>query len=152
MQQRLNLGVIVGVITGGVFGVVTTIEGAVARSIGAINASLIEHVFAACIAIPAVIILYLRGNITWENTRGILPISAIAGVLVLIAVAGVAFAMSRVGVAAGNMAMLFGQIGVAVLIDTIGVVGYDKVPLTLPRLAGLVLMGVGVYLVFPRQV
>ncbi|MGB7873187.1 MAG: hypothetical protein WBL25_02300 [Anaerolineales bacterium] len=37
------------------------------------------------------------------------------------------------------------------LIDTIGIAGYDKVPLTLPRLAGLAFMVIGVYLVLPRQ-
>ena len=151
MQQRRSLSVIVGAISGGIFGVVTSIEGTVARSVGPINASLIEHVFAACIAIPAVIILFIRGDLTWRNTRGILPISALAGVLVLVAVAGFAYSMSRIGVTAGNMALIFGQIAIVVLIDTIGVGGYDKVPLTLPRIAGLVLMAVGVYLVLPPQ-
>jgi transporter family-2 protein len=151
MQRRGNLVVVVAAIAGGVFGVVTSIEGAVARSVGAINASLLEHVFAAIIAIPAVIILFLRGNLTWENTRDILPISALVGVLVLVGVAGVAYAMPRVGLAAGNMALLFGQMTIAVLIDTIGVAGYDKVPLTPPRIAGLALMVIGVYLVLPRQ-
>jgi uncharacterized membrane protein YdcZ (DUF606 family) len=151
MQQRFNLGVIVGAITGGIFGLVTTIEGTVARSVGAINASLIEHAFAACIAIPAVTILFMRGNLTWDNTRNILPISALAGVLVLVGVAGVAFSMTRVGVTAGNMALLFGQMVIAVLIDTAGFGGYDKVPMSLPRIAGLVLMAVGVYLALPRQ-
>lgn len=151
MHQRMNIGVIVAAIAGGIFGAVTTIEGTVARSVGAINASLLEHLFAAFIAIPAVIILFLRGNLTWDNTRAILPISALGGVLVMIAVAGIAYAMPRVGVTAGNMTMLFGQMAIAVLIDTIGVVGYDKVPLTFPRIAGLGLMIVGVYLALPRQ-
>lgn len=151
MQQRFNLGVLVAGITGGVFGIVTTIEGTIARSIGAINASLVEHVFAAMIAIPAVIILFIRGNMTWDNTRGIMPLSAVAGVLVLVAVAGVAYVMPRVGVAVGNMGMLFGQMVIAVVIDTVGIAGYDKVPLSLPRLAGLAFMVIGVYLVLPRQ-
>jgi uncharacterized membrane protein YdcZ (DUF606 family) len=56
-----------------------------------------------------------------------------------------------VGVTAGNMAILFGQIAIAVLIDTLGFGGYEKVPLNLPRIAGLVFMIVGVYLVLPRQ-
>ena len=59
--------------------------------------------------------------------------------------------MSRIGVTAGNMALLFGQIGIVVLIDTFGFGGYDKVPLSLPRIAGLALMAIGVYLVLPRQ-
>lgn len=151
MAQRNNMGVIVAGITGVVFGGVTAVEGYISRSVGAVNASLIEHVFAAMIAVPAVIYLVLRGTLTWEGTKSILPISAVAGVLVLVAVAGVAYAMPRVGVAAGNMAMLFGQMAVAVIIDMIGVGGYDKVPLTLPRVLGLILMVVGVYLVLPKQ-
>ena len=58
MLQRLNLGVIVAVITGGVFGAVTAIEGNIARSVGAINASLLEHSIAGLIAIPAVLIAF----------------------------------------------------------------------------------------------
>lgn len=150
-MQRLNIGLIVGAITGGAFGVVTTVEGFVARSVGAINASLLEHFFAALIAVPAVIILFMRGNLNAENTKGILPISAMLSVLVIAAVAGVAYAIPRVGVAAGNMAMLFGQLTVVVIIDTIGVAGYDKVPLSLPRIGGLILIIIGVNLVLPRQ-
>ena len=151
MVQRKNMGIIVAAITGMVFGGVTTIEGYVGRTVGAVNASLIEHSLAALVAVPAVVFLYLRGTLTWEGTKSILPISAVAGVLIIVAVAGVAYAMPIVGVAAGNMAMLFGQMAVAVAIDMIGVGGYDKVPLTWPRVLGLALMIVGVYLVLPRQ-
>ena len=151
MQQRINLGVFVATIAGGVFGLVTTFEGAVARSVGAINASLLEHMFAGFIAIPAVIILFLRGNLTWNITRPILPIAALLGIFVLMAVAGIAYAMPRVGVTAGNMALLLGQIAVAVLIDTIGLLGYERVPLSLPRIVGLVLMVIGIYLVLLKQ-
>jgi uncharacterized membrane protein YdcZ (DUF606 family) len=151
MQQRINLGVFVAAIAGGVFGLVTTLEGAVARSVGAINASLLEHMFAGFIAIPAVIILFLRGNLTWNITRPILPIAALLGIFVLVAVAGIAYAMPRVGVTAGNMALLFGQIAVAVLIDTIGLLGYERVPLSLPRIMGLALMVIGIYLVLLKQ-
>jgi transporter family-2 protein len=151
MAQRKNIGVIVAGVTGMMFGGITTMEGYVGRHVGAVNASLIEHAFAAMVAVPAVVYLFMRGTLTWEGTKSILPISAIAGVIIIVAVAGVAYAMPLVGVAAGNMAMLFGQMTVAVIIDMIGVGGYDKVPLTLPRIAGLVLMVIGVYLVLPRQ-
>ena len=151
MLQRINLGVCVAAIAGGVFGLVTTLEGVVARSVGAINASLLEHMFAGFIAIPAVIILFLRGNLTWNITRPILPIAALLGIFVLMAVAGIAYAMPRVGVTAGNMALLFGQISVAVLIDTLGLLGYERVSLSVPRIVGLVLMVIGIYLVLLKQ-
>jgi uncharacterized membrane protein YdcZ (DUF606 family) len=151
MLQRMDLGVIVAVVTGGVFGAVTAIEGNIARSVGAINASLLEHSFAGLIAIPAILIIILSGRLEWGSAKGVLPMSAVVGVLVLVAVAGVAYSMARIGVTAGNMAMLFGQMAVVVLIDTVGVGGYPRVPLTLPRIAGLFLMGAGIYLVLPKN-
>ena len=151
MLQRLNLGVVVAVITGGVFGAVTAIEGNIARSVGAINASLLEHSIAGLIAIPAVLIIILSGRLEWGTAKSVLPQSAIVGVLVLVAVAGVAFSMMRIGVTAGNMALFLGQMFIVVLIDTVGIGGYPRVPLSLPRIAGLLLMVGGIYLVLPRS-
>ena len=151
MLQRLNIGIVVAAITGGVFGVVTAIEGNIARSVGAINASLLEHAFAGFIAIPAILIIILSGRLDWQTAKSVMPASAVVGVLVLIAVAGVAFSMPRIGVTAGNMALILGQMTIVVLIDTIGVAGYPRVQLTIPRIAGLLLMVAGIYLVLPKN-
>ena len=151
MLQRMNLGLMVGMITGGVFGVVTAVEGNIARSVGAINATLLEHSAAGLIAIPAVLFIILSGRLEWGNAKSVLPQSAFVGVLVLVAVGGGAFSMSRMGVTAGNMAIIFGQMAVVVIIDTYGLVGYPRISLTLPRIAGLLLMVVGIYLVLPRN-
>ncbi len=151
MLQRLNLGVIVAVVTGGVFGVVTAIEGNIARSVGAINASLLEHSIAGLIAIPAILIIILSGRLEWGSAKSVLPQSAIVGVMVLVAVAGVAFSMQRIGVTAGNMALFMGQMALVVIIDTAGIGGYPRVPLSLPRIAGLLLMVGGIYLLLPRN-
>jgi transporter family-2 protein len=151
MLQRLNLGVVVAVITGSVFGVVTAIEGNIARTVGAINASLLEHSIAGLIAIPAILFIIFSGRLEWGTAKSVLPMSAVVAVLVLIAVAGVAFAMPRIGVTTGNMLIVLGQMVIVVLIDTYGIAGYTKVPLSLPRIAGLLLMVGGIYLVLPRN-
>lgn len=151
MLQRKNFAVIIAAITGVVFGAVTTIEGAVGRTVGGITASLLENSFAGIIAIPLITVMFMRGALNWNTARPVLLPSAVAGLLVLVAVAGISYAMPRVGVTAGNMSLVFGQMAIAVLIDTMGVAGYEKVQLTFPRITGLLLMAVGVYLVLPRQ-
>jgi transporter family-2 protein len=151
MLQRLNLGVVVAVITGGVFGVVTALEGNIARTVGAINASLLEHSIAGLISIPAILFIIYSGRLEWNTAKSVLPLSAVVGVLVLVAVAGVAFAMPRLGVTAGNMAIIVGQMMIVILIDTFGWAGYTKIPLTLPRITGLLLMFAGIYLVLPKE-
>lgn len=151
MLQRMNLGVAVAVVTGGVFGIVTAIEGVIGRTIGAVNASLLEHAIAGLISIPAIVILLTSRRLVWEDTRSVLPLSAIVAVLVIAGVAGVAYSMPRIGVTAGNMAIVFGQMGIVLLVDTFGIGGYSKIPLSLPRIAGLFLMVAGIFLVLPRD-
>lgn len=151
MREPITLGVFVAVITGCVFAVVTTIEGYIGRAIGAINATVLEHLMAALVAVAAIAMILLRGGLTWESARPVIPASIVAGFLVIVAVGGVAYAIPRAGVAAGNMAMVLGQMALAVLIDTIGLAGYERIPLSLPRIAGLLLIAAGTYLVLPRS-
>lgn len=151
MQQELSLGLITAVITGGLFAVLVSIEGSMARVVGAINASLLEHLVAGGLSVIVVVFLILRGGFDWSPVRGVLPQAALAGVIVLVAVAGVAYAMPRVGVLAGVLALFFGQMGIAVLIDSIGLAGYEKIPLSPQRIIGLLIMTGGIYLVVPRN-
>jgi bacterial/archaeal transporter family-2 protein len=151
MTGILSPGLIVAVLTGTIFAVVTTIEGAIGRSVGPINATILEHVLAGIIAIVAIIFIFSRGSLTWEMTKPVLFMSLVAGVLVILAVGGVSYAFQHIGVAAGNLALVFGQMGLAVVIDAIGVAGYDKIPLTPTRLFGLLLMAAGIYFVLPKN-
>jgi uncharacterized membrane protein YdcZ (DUF606 family) len=59
--------------------------------------------------------------------------------------------MPRIGVTAGNMALILGQMAIVVLIDTVGIGSYPRVQLTIPRIAGLLLMVAGIYLVLPKN-
>jgi transporter family-2 protein len=151
MKKTLTLGMMVGVATGATFAVVSAIEGGIAMKVGAVNASLIENTVAGLMSVIALTILYSRGKIIWGSIRGVLPNASIAGVLVIAAVAGIGYALPRIGVAAGNVAMLFGQMVIAFVIDTMGLVGYERIPLSFPRVAGLLLMALGTYLVMPRS-
>lgn len=151
MQQGRTPGLIAALITGGIFAVVTGIEGTMARTVGAINASLLEHLAAGLLAVIGVAIVLLRGSLDLSAARSVMPLAGVGAVLVIFAVAGVAYAVPRIGVAAGNLALVAGQMTVAVTMDTLGVAGYERIPLTPMRAAGLLLMVVGTYLVLPRN-
>jgi transporter family-2 protein len=151
MQEGFSLGLIVAAATGMVFAVVTTIEGAIARTVGAVNASLLENLAAGLISAIVITVFFLLRKIPLNATQKAVPWAILAGVLVIIAVAGIGYALPRIGVVAGNMAIVFGQIALAVLIDTVGIGGFERIPLSLARLTGLLLMGMGTYLVLPRQ-
>jgi transporter family-2 protein len=151
MADGLKTGLVAALAAGSLFGIITAIEGAVARVVGGVNSSLYEHFFAGILAILILAILLTKGTLAFGNARSVLPLSAFGAVLVLIAVAAISFAVPRTGVAAGNFVLVFGQLMIAALIDAIGFSGMGKIPLTPIRVIGLLVMAVGIYLVLPRQ-
>lgn len=150
MRDVLNFGVLAAVAGGAAFGLVTAIEGVLGRRVGPLNASLLEHIAAGAASILLLAIVLARGSFTAQTARTGLPLAALGGVVVVVAVVGIAYALPRIGVFAGNTAIVFGQMAIAVLIDTAGLVGYERIPLTWTRVLGLLLLAAGVYLVLPR--
>ena len=151
MEASLRLGLIAALAAGCLFGIIVALEGAVSKVVGAINASVLEHFFGGSIAFIIVGILLIRGRVEFSIIRPVIPISIILGILVFAAVATVAFAIPRTGVALGNFAVVFGQLLLAVVIDTAGVGGLERVPLSPQRIIGLLVMIAGIYLVFPKH-
>lgn len=151
MKRSTVLALAVGVLAGFGFASITAIEGGMARVVGALNASLVENLMAGVLSFVILIAFLAAGRITPNMFRPVVLPATLGGGLVIVSVAAVAWTISRVGVAAANMAMLFGQITLATFIDTTGFGGFEAIPLTLPRVAGLLLMGCGLLLVMPSH-
>jgi len=83
-------------------------------------------------------------------TRPAVLIVAAAGALGLGIIAGIAFALPKIGIAAGLATIIFGQMLVAVVVDTQGWGGAPPIPLRLERLVGLGFLVVGAWLILPR--
>lgn len=47
--------------------------------------------------------------------------------------------------------IILGQLGISVFVDSKGVGGVEPIPLTLQRVAGLLVMAVAVFLLLPRE-
>jgi transporter family-2 protein len=150
-MRDIGLGLLAAVAAGATFSVVTAVEGILARLVGAVRASVLENVAAGLISAGLLVVMLAvsRGG-SQASMQPALPLAVVAGVLVVIAVAGIGYAIPRLGVAAGNIAIVFGQMVVAVLIDTLGWGGYDPIPLKLSRILGLLLLAGGMLLVLPR--
>jgi len=134
-----------------IFAVVSAIEGFIGRNVGAVNASLLEHSISGVIAVILIAAVAVRGNINWEVAKSIFPQMVMGSVLVLVGVAAIAYAIPRTGVAIGNFAIVLAQIVVAVIIDSVGLGGYERIPITIPRIIGLTLMALGLFVILPRN-
>ena len=151
MEASLKMGLVAALAAGCLFGVIVALEGAVSKVVGAINASVLEHFFGGSIAIIFVSVLLIQRRVVISEIRSIIPVSILLGILVFGAVATVAFAIPRTGIALGNFAVVFGQLVVAVVIDTVGIGGLERVPLSPQRILGLIVMMVGIYLIIPKN-
>lgn len=75
---------------------------------------------------------------------------ALAGLLGITIIVGVSFAVQGAGVTAGLSAIILAQLLVGLLIDQAGGAGGVAVAIDLRRVAGVVAMGAGVWLLVPR--
>lgn len=150
MAEGYQLGLLAAFGTGVIFAFVTALEGILGRDLGALNATVLEHVFSGLVAIALLIMILRTGNIDHAQTKPRLPLAALLGLLVFIAVSGIAYAFPKIGFATGNFVLVLAQIATAVIIDAVGLGGFERIPITALRVAGLLLMGLGVYFVLPK--
>ena len=151
MDEGFSLGLVVALIGGALFAVVTAFEGYMSKNVGAVNASLLEHTWAGVISIIVLTWVVFSGKIDISVVKNIWPAVVGGGTVILVGVAAIAYAIPRTGLAVGNFAIVLAQILVAVVIDAIGVGGYERIPVSLPRIFGLLLMAAGLFVIIPRN-
>lgn len=150
MNNEYLLGLLVALATGIAFAFISLYEGSLGKALGAVNATILEHLFSGGVSLLLLLVLVKSAQPFPEATRRYLPLAALLGVLVFVAVTGIAFAFPRIGLATGTLVLVFGQITTAAVLDAVGFGGYDRIPITLTRLLGIGLMAAGVYFVLPK--
>lgn len=150
MSNGFQLGLLVAFGTGIVFAFVTAFEGTLGDAMGGLNAAVLEHIFSGLVSIALLAWLLTSKRIDLQLARPYLPVAALLGIMVFIAVTGIAYSFPKIGFASGNFLMVLAQISTAVVIDAVGFGDFEKIPITLPKVVGLVLMGLGAYFVLPK--
>jgi bacterial/archaeal transporter family-2 protein len=74
----------------------------------------------------------------------------LGGLMSAILILSLTFAAPRIGTMATVGIMIAGQLAVAIAIDTFALLGFERVPFTLPRALGLVLLALGAWLALQR--
>jgi bacterial/archaeal transporter family-2 protein len=143
----------VALLSGLAIGLQATLNGVAGRVIGARNTGLLVNASGGLIALLLILVLAVtRQGITWPQvTRPTWMQVGLAGLLGIGIIMGIAFALPRVGVAAGLAFVLLGQLAFAIVVDTLGWSGGTPIPLTLSRLAGLLLVLIGAWLLLPKS-
>jgi transporter family-2 protein len=151
LSTYLVLGVIGALLTGLAIGTQSTLSSRIGSLIGSFKTGVFMNLIGGALAGLILVVLILVNGKTYAKltpTSGVLL--TIAGALGILIITGVAFSLQRTGVAAGIATLILGQMVVSIIADAFGWGGASPIPVTLPRILGLVLMAAGVYLLLKR--
>ena len=152
MNTYLIYGVILALLTGLAIGTQSTLSSRIGTIIGNLSTGVLMNFIGGGLAgiLFCILILINSKNFTKVPTQA-WTMLAIAGALGILIITGVSFSLQRVGVAAGLATIILGQMVVSLIADAHGWGGAAPIPVTLPRIFGLLLLAAGVFLLLPKR-
>jgi transporter family-2 protein len=152
LKNTILIGTTIALITGVIAGLQATISSKVGTMIGPMRTGIFTNVIGGFVGL-VVLCVWL---IFFPRTMGNLPKPAmllmlVSGTMALVIIMGVSFSLSQAGVAAGLAAIILGQMVVSLFVDSAGLGGTQPIPITMVRVAGLLVVALGVYMLLPRS-
>ena len=152
LTNLVLLGVMTALITGIAISMQSTLGGRIGSLIGSFKTGVLMNAIGGLIAVLILLVLLIiKGRGFWQLPAPALIMLIIAGALGILIVTGVSFAMQKAGVAVGLASLTLGQMILSVIVDAKGWGGAAPIPITWSRIAGLLVMAVGVYLLLPKK-
>ncbi len=152
MKNMLLIGALAAILTGILIGTQATLSNRGGSIIGPIRTSLLTNLGSGLFALVFILISLIWHTLEWRNlpqpTVWMLLFSGGLGILIVI---GVAFSLRYVGVTAGAAAIIMGQLLISTIVDATGLSGQTPIPISWQRFAGLLVMGLAVFLLLPRE-
>lgn len=125
-----------------------SISGALGRRVGTIGAAGLGVVIAAILVVALAVALGRGGSIVSALHQPLwLWLGGLFGAVIVLAIA---YAPPRIGTFATVALLIAGQLAAGALIDAYGWLGSPRIPVTLARVAGLVLVTAGAALTLKR--
>jgi bacterial/archaeal transporter family-2 protein len=146
------LGIVAALATGIAIGVQSTLTSRIGSLIGDFKTGVLMNAIGGLIAgLFFMVLLIVKGKGFWQLPGTTLVMLIIAGAIGILIITGVSFSLKNAGVAAGLATLILGQMIVSVIVDAKGWGGGAPIPITWPRILGLLVMAAGVYLLLPKK-
>ena len=152
MQEKMIVALVVAAGSGIAIGLQATLNNWAGRLVGPTGTGLLVNFVGGLIA-GVFLLLLLPGHDVLKRgaLNGVAPFILLAsGTIGIAIITGIAYSLPRIGIAAGLSAIILGQMLIAVVVDSLGWGGAGPIPLSVARIAGLVLLLFGTWLLLYR--
>jgi transporter family-2 protein len=140
-----GLAVLLTAIVGGILALQAPINAGLGRATGSITAALVSFTIGTLVLVGVVAVSGEAGGL--GSTFDVRWYYLLGGVLGAAYVTTALITVRTIGAGGVAAATITGQLVVSVIIDRLGVLGLEKAPLSASRVAGVVLLMAGTYLV-----
>jgi|SRR6185503_16522977 len=124
------------------------VSGALGRRVGTVGAAGFGVVLAAVLVVALAVVLGRGGSIAAAIHQPVwLWLGGLFGAVIVLAIA---YAPPRIGTFATVALLIAGQLAAGAAIDALGLLGSPRIPVTISRAAGLVLVAAGAALTLRR--
>lgn len=137
--------VLITVVVGGLIAAQPAINAGLGRATGSFPAALVSFAVGTLILATIVLVSGQAGEL--RQVASVEPVYLLGGLLGAAYVTTALITVSAIGAGGVAAATITGQLGAAVLLDRLGVLGLQETPLTASRLIGVVLLVAGTYLI-----
>ncbi len=124
-----------------------SVNARLAQRIGLLESALVSFTGGA-LCLGAVVLFFGRGN--WRALPEAAPWEVLGGVFGAFYVTCLVLAVPRIGTTAAMAAAIAAQLAAGLLLDSVGAFGFQKLPLDIPRISGVLLLALGSLLVFRK--
>ncbi len=152
MKTTILLGILAALVTGFAIGAQSTLTSRIGALIGNFRTGIFMNVAGGLIAgLIALAVTAPQGKAFWQVPSQAAVMLLIAGAIGIFIVTGIAYSLRVTGVAAGLATVILGQLVLSMIVDAKGLGGAGVIPITLPRVLGLLVIAVGVILILPKK-
>lgn len=152
LSTYLILGIFGALLTGLAIGTQSTFTSRIGTMIGSLRTGVLMNLIGGGISgIIFLILVLVNGKTYAKAPPAAWLMLAIAGTLGIMIITGISFSLQRAGIAAGLATVVFGQLLISLIADAKGWGGAAPIPVTLPRVFGLVIIAAGVFLLLPKR-
>ena len=146
-MRTLLISVLLGLIGGVAVGLQGPLASLISQRLGVLESAFLVHLGGALLAL--LLLLPFKGGRlgAWYS----LPWYALAaGTLGVLVLGSVSYTMPRIGATAGVTLLIAGQLVISLIFDHFGLLNTPVRPIDLGRLAGLLFLAIGVWLIVRR--